>query len=128
MTLRHLNPESLEQVPAFSQGVLVEGGSLLVVGGQNGIDGEGNVVGDDVAAQSAQALRNVIAVLEEGGATPADVVQLTVYLVAPADVEVAFAAAQEVWGGHPTAVSVIKVSGLARPGCLVEISALAHVS
>jgi enamine deaminase RidA (YjgF/YER057c/UK114 family) len=25
-------------------------------------------------------------------------------------------------------VSVIKVSGLARPGCLVEISALAHVS
>jgi hypothetical protein len=33
-----------------------------------------------------------------------------------------------VWGGHPTAVSVIKVSGLARPGCLVEISALAHVS
>ena len=88
MTLRHLI-EILEQVPAFSQGVLVEGGSLLVVGGQNGIDGEGNVVGDDVAAQSAQALRNVIAVLEEGGATPADVVQLTVYLVAPADVEVA---------------------------------------
>jgi 2-iminobutanoate/2-iminopropanoate deaminase len=65
---------------------------------------------------------------KKGGATPADVVQLTVYLVAPADVEVAFAAAQEVWGGHPTAVSVIKVSGLARPGCLVEISALAHVS
>lgn len=126
MTLTHLNPESLEQVPACSQGVLVEGGSLLVVGGQNGIDGEGNVVGDDVAAQSAQALRNVIAVLEEGGATPADVIQLTVYLVAPADVE--FAAAQEVWGGHPTAVSVIKVSGLARPGCLVEISALADVS
>ncbi|MGH8949574.1 MAG: hypothetical protein ACRDXF_12000 [Acidimicrobiia bacterium] len=62
------------------------------------------------------------------GATPAHVAQLMVYLVAPADVGVAFAAAQEIWGGHPTAVSVIQVSDLARPDCLVEGSALAHVS
>jgi 2-iminobutanoate/2-iminopropanoate deaminase len=78
-------------------------------------------------SQSAQALRNVIAVLDEGAATPADVVQLTVYLVAPADVEAAFGAAQEIWRANPTAISVIKVAGLARPGCLMEISALAHV-
>jgi enamine deaminase RidA (YjgF/YER057c/UK114 family) len=65
MPLTHLNPESLEQNPVFSQGVLVEGGSLLVVGSQNGINGEGNLVGDDVESQSAPALRNVIAVLEK---------------------------------------------------------------
>ena len=128
MALTHINPESLDQNPVFSQGVLVEGGSLLVVGGQNGIDQEGNVVGDDVGTQSAQALRNVIAVLEEAGATQEDVAQLTVYLVAPADATTAFASAQEVWGDHPTAVSVIQVSGLARPDCLVEVSALALVS
>ncbi len=98
-----------------------------MVGGQNGIDQEGNVVGDDVGTQSAQALRNVIAVLEEAGATQDDVAQLTVYLVAPADATTAFASAQEVWGNHPTAVSVIQVSGLARPDCLVEVSALACV-
>jgi 2-iminobutanoate/2-iminopropanoate deaminase len=128
MALTHINPESLDQGPVFSQGVLVEGGSLLVVGGQNGIDPEGNVVGDDVGSQSAQALRNVIAVLEEAGTTQDDVAQLTVYLVAPADATTAFASAQEVWGDHPTAVSVIQVSGLARPDCLVEVSALALVS
>jgi 2-iminobutanoate/2-iminopropanoate deaminase len=128
MALTHINPESLDQNPVFSQGVLVQGGSLLVVGGQNGIDQEGNVVGDDVGAQSAQALRNVIAVLEEAGASQADVAQLTVYLVAPADATTAFASAQEVWGDHPTAISVIQVSGLARPDCLVEVSALALVS
>ena len=128
MALTHINPESLDQNPVFSQGVLVEGGSLLVVGGQNGIDQEGNVVGDDVGSQSAQALRNVIAVLEEAGATQEDVAQLTVYLVAPADATAAFASAQDVWGSHPTAVSVIQVSGLARPDCLVEVSALARVS
>ncbi len=42
MALTHINPESLDQNPVFSQGVLVKGGSLLVVGGQNGIDQEGN--------------------------------------------------------------------------------------
>ena len=128
MTLTHLNPQSLATNPVFSQGVLVEGGSLLVVGGQNGIDAEDKIVGEDVESQSAQAFRNVIAVLEEAGATPADVIQLTVYLVAPVDVSAAFAASQEVWGSHPTAVSVIQVSALARPECLVEISALAHVT
>lgn len=128
MALTHINPESLDQSPVFSQGVLVEGGSLLVVGGQNGIDREGNVVGDDVGTQSAQALRNVLAVLEEAGVAQDDVAQLTVYLVAPADATTAFASAQEVWGDHPTAVSVIQVSGLARPDCLVEVSALALVS
>jgi 2-iminobutanoate/2-iminopropanoate deaminase len=128
MTLTHINPDSLDQSPVFSQGVLVEGGSLLVVGGQNGIDQEGNVVGDDVGTQSAQALRNVIAVLDEAGATRDDVAQLTVYLVSPADANTAFASAQEVWGDHPTAISVIQVAGLARPDCLVEVSALALVS
>jgi 2-iminobutanoate/2-iminopropanoate deaminase len=128
MALTHINPESLDQSPVFSQGVLVEGGSLLVVGGQNGIDREGNVVGDDVGTQSAQALRNVLAVLEEAGVAQDDVAQLTVYLVAPADATTAFASAQEVWGDHPTAVCVIQVSGLARPDCLVEVSALALVS
>ncbi len=99
-----------------------------MVGGQNGIDQEGKVVGDEVGAQSAQAMRNVIAMLNEAGATQEDVAQLTVYLVAPADANTAFASAQEVWGNQPTAVSVIQVSGLARPDCLVEVSALARVS
>ena len=70
MTLTHLNPQSLATNPVFSQGVLVEGGSLLVVGGQNGIDAEDKIVGEDVESQSAQAFRNVIAVLEEGARRP----------------------------------------------------------
>ena len=68
MTLTHLNPESMHHSPAFSQGVLIEGpGSLLVVGGQNGVDATGQVVSEDPGEQSAQALRNVITVLESAG-------------------------------------------------------------
>ncbi|AYY12615.1 RidA family protein [Actinobacteria bacterium YIM 96077] len=128
MTLTHLNPESLHRSPVFSQGVQVEGaGRLVVVGGQNGVDATGAVVGTDLGTQSVQALRNVLAVLGEAGAAQENVIRLTVYLVGPADATAAYAAAQEVWGAHPTAVTVLQVAGLARPDCLVEVEALAHV-
>lgn len=128
MTVKHLNPKSLHANPAFSQGVLIEGpGALLVVGGQNGVDATGAVVSDDFGEQSAQAFRNVLAVLEEAGASQADVAKLTIYLAEGSDVEQGLAAAQEVWGPHPTAITVVQVASFARPGVLVEIDALAQV-
>lgn len=128
MTVSLLNPTQLHTHPAFSQGVQVsKGASLLVVGGQNGVDAEGVVVSPDFGAQTEQALRNVLAVLAEGGATQSDVVKLTIYLVAGHDIEAGFVAAQNVWGPHPTAISVLQVSGLARPDCLVEVEAVAAV-
>ncbi|HEY3013651.1 MAG TPA: RidA family protein [Nocardioides sp.] len=128
MTLTHLNPAALPTNPAFSQGVRIDGpGALLVVGGQNGIDAEGAVVSPDAGEQAAQALRNVLAVLAEAGATQADVAKLSVYLAAGNDARAVFAATQEVWGLHPTAVTVVQVAGLARPDCSVEVEALAQV-
>jgi len=128
MTVTHLNPERLLTHPAFSQGVQVSrGASLLVVGGQNGVDAEGVVVSPDFGAQTEQALRNVLAVLAEAGATQADVVKLTIYIVVGNDIEAGFMAAQNVWGPHPTAISVLQVAGLALPDCLVEIDAVAAV-
>lgn len=128
MTLTHINPETLHRNPAFSQGVLIEPpGALLVVGGQNGVDAQGVVVGDDVESQAAQALRNVLAVLASVGATQADVAKLTVYLATGSDAASVYTAAGQVWGRHATAISVLVVSGLARADCLVEIEALAQV-
>jgi 2-iminobutanoate/2-iminopropanoate deaminase len=128
MTLTHLNPDSMHRNPAFSQGVLVEGpGSLLVVGGQNGVDETGQVVSDDPVEQSKQALRNVLTVLETVGCTQADVAKLTIYLSADVDITAAYTASQEVWGSHATAITVLFVAALGRPECHVEIEALAQV-
>ena len=128
MPLRHLNPDTLHAYPASSQGVLIEGtGALLVVGGQNGVDATGEVVSDDFGAQSAQALRNVLAVLADAGASQADVAKLTIYMTAGSDIQKGYAAAQEVWGQHATAITVVQVAGFARPDVLVEIEALAQV-
>jgi len=125
MSLTHLNPASLHTNPAFSQGVLTEGAPLLFVGGQNGTDSAGEIVSDDLGEQTAQAFRNVLAVLSEGGADQSDVAKLTIYLQAGQDVTAGYQAAGEVWGAQPTAITVLQVPGFARPDVLVEIDAVA---
>lgn len=128
MPLTHINPASLHGNPAFSQGVLIEPpGSLLVVGGQNGTDSTGAIVPGGLRDQTAQALRNVLAVLAAAGCTQEHVAKMTIHLVAPADIMEGFAAAQEVWGQHATAITVLQVAALGRPEALVEIDALAQV-
>lgn len=128
MQITHINPATMHSNPAFSQGTSLEGTAKLVfVGGQNGVDAEGQIVAEDIGTQSEQALKNIITVLEEAGASQEQVLKLTIYLLQGQDINAAFGAAQEVWGPYPTAISVLFVPGLAVPGALVEIEAIAAV-
>jgi enamine deaminase RidA (YjgF/YER057c/UK114 family) len=127
MTITHINPPKLHTSPVFSQGVLAEGGRTLYIGGQNGTDATGAIVTGGVSAQAAQAMRNVLAVLAAAGAGPEHVVKMNIYLTADADLSDAFAASSTVWGQHPTAITVVRVAGLARADALVEIDAIAVV-
>ena len=120
-----VDPPTLHSSPAFAQGMIVPAGRTLYVGGQNGTDGDG-VLLDGLEAQTAQAMRNVLAVLAAAGSGPELVAKLTVYLDPGVDPGEAFAATREVWGEHRTAVSVLAVAP-ARPGALVEVEAVAAV-
>lgn len=127
MKITHHNPDSLSANPAFSQAITVEGEAKLVfVGGQNGVNARGELVGNDLGQQSEQALTNALLALKEVGATQKDVVKLTIYLVGD-DLRPGFAAAQKIWGKHPTTISVLRVVGLARPDALVEVEAIAAI-
>ena len=53
--------------------------------------------------------------------------KLTIYLQADVDLAAAYSAAAEVWGQHPTAITVLQVAALGRPEALVEIDAIAQV-
>lgn len=122
-----LDPPSLPTSPAFAQGAMALGpGKLVVVGGQNGVGPDGELVEGGFAAQTRQALRNLLVVLAEAGAGPEHVLRLGIYHAAGEDVREGFEAAQEVWDQR-TAITVLAVAGLARPGVLVEIEALAFV-
>jgi enamine deaminase RidA (YjgF/YER057c/UK114 family) len=122
--IEHVNPESMYNSPAFSQGTIAPAGRTLYVGGQDGIDASG-ALAEGIVAQTAQAIANVKAVLEAAGATPDDVAKLTIHLAESVDPMAAYQASVGAWGEHRTAVTVLVVSRVGLPGALVEIDAIA---
>lgn len=123
--LTQIDPPQLYRSPAFAQGMIAPAGPTLYVGGQNGADSKGALL-DGLGPQTEQALRNLLAVLEEAGTTPDHVAKLTIYLAVGIDPTEAYAATQTVWGARRTAVTVLAMTP-ARPGALVEIDAIAAV-
>jgi 2-iminobutanoate/2-iminopropanoate deaminase len=124
MSIEHINPDSLPSSPAFSQGTIAPAGRTLYVGGQDGVGADGELL-EGADEQVAQAMKNVLAVLEAAGATQNDVAKLTIYLHPTISGEAGFAAALPIWGQHPTAITVVQVPAFARPGVFVEIDAIA---
>jgi enamine deaminase RidA (YjgF/YER057c/UK114 family) len=127
MKITHINPDGLYKSPVFSQAVVIEGGKTVYIGGQNGILPDGTFAGDDFATQTKQACRNVLAILAAIGADQGNVAKLTIYMARGQDIQAGYAAAQEVWGNSPTAISALVVESLAVPGALVEIDAVAAI-
>ena len=119
-----IDPEGVPSNPAFAQGMLVPAGPLLFIGGQNGVDADGNLL-DGLGPQTEQALRNVLAVLAAAGAGPEHVAKMTIYLAVDVDPNDAYAASAKVWTAR-TAVTVLSVTP-GRAGALVEIEAVAMV-
>lgn len=112
-------------VGAYSQGLVV--GDLVYTSGAGPLDPKsGEVVGDDVAAQTHQVMRNLGAVLAAHGLTYDDVVKSTVHLQ---HLKRDFAAFNEVYKsyfGQPYPVRTTVGSDLMD--ILVEIDFVAHRS
>jgi enamine deaminase RidA (YjgF/YER057c/UK114 family) len=130
MTVTHINPEALHRSPAFTQAVRVSGAATMVyVGGQNGVDHAGSLVGPDLASQARQALANLQECLKAAGGTIDNVVKWTILVRDGEPLHDGFAAFTEAWGGRPNppAITVALVSSLAVPGAVVEIEAIAAI-
>jgi 2-iminobutanoate/2-iminopropanoate deaminase len=111
--------------PLHSQGVKV--GSVIYVSGMAAIDPATNqMAGSTIQEQTRQSLRNCRAVIEAGGGTLDDVVQVTVLLANPAD----FAGMNEeyakVFATQTPARAVTKL-GVDLPNVLISIMMTAHV-
>src|SRR5690606_32908118 len=117
MKLERINPETMHANPAFTQMVVIPPGmTTLVVGGQNAVNKQGEVIGKgDLAAQTRQALKNLVACLSAANASVEDLVQVRIYILAGHDLRAGFGAWMEVWGQrtNPPAVTGIFVAGLA---------------
>src|SRR5436305_3435914 len=127
MGVRHVNPAGMHRNPAFSQAVVVEQpAKTIYIGGQNGVDADGKVVGPTVAEQARQAFRNLATILESEGAGLANIVYWSIAVVDGHSFDEGVSAFRAVWNpaDPPPAITVHTVAGLG-PGFLVEISAVA---
>jgi 2-iminobutanoate/2-iminopropanoate deaminase len=111
----------------YSQGQVVEleGVRHVYTSGQIALDPTtGQLVGDDAAAQTAQVMKNLEAVLRGAGCDFSDVVKTTVYLADMRD----FQAMNEVYSKHfgdaPPARTTIAAAGLPK-SARIEIDAVA---
>ena len=128
--VEHINPDGLHVSPAFSQAVRVPTGyDTVYVGGQNGTDADGHVVGPGIGEQTRRAFENLQICLEAAGATLRDVVKWTILAVEGVDLQEGFAATADLLPREtaPPAITVAVVRALAVPGALVEVEAVAAV-
>ncbi len=114
-------------VGPYNQAVLA--GGWLYCSGQIALDPASGamVCAGDVAAETNQVLRNLQAVLRQAGASPAQVVRTTVYLVDLADFATVNDLYAEVFDGPVApARACVQVAALPK-GARVEIDAVAFL-
>jgi len=122
----HLS-EAIEKGFAYAQATAWQG--QLNIAGTLSLDEAFAVVGaGDMAAQLVQVYGRIRTTLAAHGATLNDVLKETVYvtdmdaLLAAHDVRV------HAYGKHTPACTVVEISRLAFPGCMVEIELTARLS
>ncbi len=128
--MRKLQPLSWKEPKGYANGILCEG-QLLFVAGQIAWNERAELVTDDLAGQVEQALRNVVAVLREGGAHPKHLVRLTWYVTDRREYLAARPAIGEAYrrvlGRHYPTMTLVEVAALLEDGAKVEIEATAVI-
>jgi enamine deaminase RidA (YjgF/YER057c/UK114 family) len=131
MTIEKINPPELSPPAGYSHVVVATGSRRVYVAGQTGVGADGEVVGPDLASQTAQALRNVATALAAGGAGWDDVVKMNIQIVGyePGMAEGLFTGVGEVFGEEMplTATTLYGVQSLFEPAALVEIDVIAEL-
>jgi enamine deaminase RidA (YjgF/YER057c/UK114 family) len=127
--LRILQPSGWPMPKGYANGMAAEG-RIVVTGGVIGWDVHGHLP-QDFVAQVRQTLRNIAAILAEGGAGPEHLVRLTWYVVDMDEYLSSLKALgqvyREIFGAHYPAMALVQVVRLVEKGARVEIEATAVV-
>ena len=125
-----LQPPGWRRPGGYSNGVAAEG-RMVFVAGLIGWDENSEFQSDDFIAQTAQALKNTVAVLAEAGAGPEHVTRMTWYIT---DKQEYLSRGRElgevyrdVMGRHYPAMAMVQVAGLMDDRAKVEIETTAMV-
>jgi len=113
-------------VPLSHYADAVRAGGLLFLSGIVAVDGDGRLVGEgDVVEQARVVFASMRRVLAAAGATPADVVKVTIFLTDVDDRPKINPVRQEFFGETRPASTLVEISSLAIPGAMIEVEAVA---
>lgn len=107
-------------------------GTTVYIAGQVGVDAQGQLAGDDVAAQMRQTFENLGVALKAAGGTFADVAKFTTYVTRASDLDAFMSTRKEIFaklypsGGYPPNTLLV-INRLVKPELLIEIEAIAVV-
>ena len=128
--MKTLHPPGWPRPKGYSNGMAAHG-RFVFTAGVVGWDETETFGSDTLAGQFAQALRNIVAILECDGAGPKNIARMTCYVTSIDDY---LASAQEIgraWreilGKHYPAMALVQAVRLVEPQALVEIEATAVV-
>lgn len=132
MTKQIINPTGLAAPRGFNHGILVTGGKLLFLAGQDASDTEGRIVAKgDLVTQLEAVLGNLGAVVRAAGGEMADIVKLNIYVLDRDDYTAKLKPLGEVFrryfGGYYPALALFQVSALFNADALIELEGFAVI-
>ena len=126
--MKFLQPSGWVQARGYANGVAARG-TQVFVGGQIGWNAQQQFETDDFITQTAQALRNIVAVLNEAGAGPEHMVRMTWYIVDRVEYNARLKELgqvyREVMGRNFPAMTCVQVAALVEARAKVEIEVTA---
>jgi enamine deaminase RidA (YjgF/YER057c/UK114 family) len=124
-----LQPAGWKDAKGYANGIAVEAGRIVFLGGQIGWTADQIFETDDFVAQTRQALQNIVKILAEAGGGPEHIVRLTWFVTSKkeylANLTALGVAYREVMGRNFPTMSVVQVVALIEDAAKVEIEATA---
>ena len=125
-----LQPEGWLTPKGYANGIAARG-TLVFVGGQIGWNAQQQFESDDFIMQTAQTLRNIVAVLQEANAGPEHMVRMTWYVTDRVEYNSRLSELgkvyREVMGKNFPAMACLEVSGLMEARAKIEIEVTAVI-
>ena len=126
--VKYLQPAGWAPAKGYANGIAARG-TQIFVGGQIGWNAQQQFESDDFIAQTAQALRNIAAVLAEAGAGPEHMVRMTWYITDRTEYNARLkelgTVYREVMGRNFPAMTCVQVAALVESRAKVEIEVTA---
>lgn len=127
-----VTPPGLAEPRGFNHGLLVDGGQLLFLAGQDASGSDGKIVAQgDLLGQFERVMENLSAVVEEAGGTSEDIVKLNVFVADREEYRAHLEEVGEIFGRYVEtypAMALFEVSGFFKEEALIEMEGFAVIA